>query len=467
MKNRIIGSMIVFILLIVVIIYANNTSQKDLVELNHLDVTSSQSETEVVALQDTEETKDIDLSSAKAVIHIDKTGYQYNEIKTVYFEKGNPDDDFFVVNVDTRETVLSGKIDAKRKGDFSTLTKIGRYYIEVPQVGRSYEFPIEECKYRNLADNQYDKVLAKANDKNCAFPERVRCLAWILQYTDFYPINEPYSIFSPKHRENQLPQCFEECKDIADGLVAEVERAKDQVCLEDMAIYSATLAQLYGQVYDYDSEIANTYLSEAASAYRQVETKSDDLKDQAYLFYCATALYRYTGQSGYHAIIKDYLDANNNRRLFSKTATATEMLADEAHLFGLVEYLNTTYSVDVDQCETAMKSIMRMAEDFENIIQAKDYRDYDTDIDKQLLTDWMCVIAVAEHVIVSREYNNLLKDGIHSLFGQYDYIDATDELDDFLTDGSYFYLLGQIAEGDYKEKESIKSESIIEESEEQ
>ena len=69
-----------------------------------------------------------------SVIKVDLFGYQTNDMKKAYFNRGNVGDVFEVVNVKTKETVLTGKIDSKKTADFSQLTECGTYYIEVPYV---------------------------------------------------------------------------------------------------------------------------------------------------------------------------------------------------------------------------------------------------------------------------------------------------------------------------------------------
>ena len=168
---------------------------------------------------------------------------------------------------------------------------------------------------------------------------------------------------------------------------------------------------------------------------------------------------------------------NSERELFLTNASAKELRADEAYVHGLVSYLRTTNPVDMDLCEKGMKHLMRSAEQFDGMLQGGNYDNVRDDCSSRILTDRLFVIAIVEHVIVSQEYNRILKNAIHNLGGcnsegkvylSDDGIihEGVDEAkSDAFNASAYFYLLGQITESDYKEKESIKSEAL--ESEEQ
>lgn len=420
-----------------------------------------------------------------SVIKIDLLGYQTNDIKKAYFDKGNSGDVFEVVNVKSKETVFTGKIDSKKTGDFSQLTECGTYYIEAPFVGRSGQFCIVEDKYDSLSVELYQKSLAYANNDQSDFEKRVQILLWILRYADVYTDDEPYSVFALEKNADKKPEYLKECEKAAGGLIIQAEQyASDEVVksdddydLDTVAFYSCLMAMLYDKMQAYDTTLANTYLNEAVRYYSFIEQRKDALFDESFLFCAAAGLYRYTGQNKYRIIVKEYLENNPERELFLANDSTKELQADEAYVQGLVSYLRTTNSVDMDLCEKGMKHLMRTAEKFDESIQSENYDGIGDDCSSRILTDRLFVIAIVEHVIVSQEYNRILKNAIHNLGGcnsegkvylSDDGIihEGVDEAQsDALNASAYFYLLGQIAESDYKEKESIKSEAL--ESEEQ
>lgn len=420
-----------------------------------------------------------------SVIKIDLLGYQTNDIKKAYFDKGNAGDVFEIVNMKTKETVFTGKINSKKTGDFSQLTECGTYYIEAPFIGRSGQFCIVEDKYASLSVELYQKSLAYANNNQSDFEKRVQILLWVLRYADVYTDDEPYSVFASENNTDKKPEYLKECEKAAGGLIIQAEKyASDEVVksdddydLDTFAFYSCLMAMLYDKMQAYDATLANTYLNEAVRSYNLVEQRKDELTDESFLFYAAAGLYRYTGQSKYRIIAEEYLKNNPERELFLTNVSTKELRADEAYVHGLVSYLRTTNPVDMDLCEKGMKHLMRTAEKFDESIQSENYDGIGDDCRSHILTDRLFVIAIVEHVIVSQEYNRILKNAIHNLGGcnfegkvylSDDGIihEGVDEAQsDALNASAYFYLLGQITESDYKEKESIKSEAL--ESEEQ
>lgn len=420
-----------------------------------------------------------------SVIKIDLLGYQTNDIKKAYFDKGNVGDIFEVVNVKSKETVFTGKIDSKKTGDFSQLTECGTYYIEAPFIGRSGQFCIIEDKYASLSVELYQKSLAYANNNQSDFEKRVQILLWILRYADVYTDDEPYSVFATEGNTDKKPEYLKDCEKAAGGLMNQAEKyASDEVVksdddydLDTFAFYSCLMAMLYDKMQEYDATLANTYLNEAVRSYNLVEQRKAELIDESFLFYAAAGLYRYTGQSKYRIITEEYLKNNPERELFLTNASTKELRADEAYVHGLVSYLRTTNPVDMDLCEKGMKHLMRTAEQFDESIQSENYDGIGDDCRSRILTDRLSIIAIVEHVIVSQEYNRILKNAIHGFGGcnKEGKIYLTDRgiihegvdeaQSDALNASAYFYLLGQITESDYKEKESIKSEAL--ESEEQ
>ena len=420
-----------------------------------------------------------------SVIKVDLFGYQTNDMKKAYFNRGNVGDVFEVVNVKTKETVLTGKIDSKKTADFSQLTECGTYYIEAPYIGRSEQFCIIENKYASLSVELYQQSLAYANNNQSDFEKRVEILSWILRYADVYTEDEPYSVFSAEENTDKKPDYLKECEKAADGLMNQAEQYVSDKAIESnvdydldvLAGYSCLMAMLFDKMQVYDATLANTYLNEAVRSYHLVEQGKDELTDEALLFYAATGLYRYTGQSGYQITAEEYLKNNPERELFLTNASAKELRADEAYVHGLVSYLRTTNPVDMDLCEKGMKYLMRSAEQFDEMLQGGNNDSVRDDCSSRILTDRLFVIAIVEHVIVSQEYNRILKNAIHNLGGcnsegkvylSDDGIihEGVDEAkSDAFNASAYFYLLGQITESDYKEKESIKSEAL--ESEEQ
>ena len=171
-------------------------------------------------------------------------------------------------------------------------------------------------------------------------------------------------------------------------------------------------------------------------------------------------------------MVEQNLKAASEKDWFVKDDPEEKQQADEAFVFGLVAYLQTTAKVDVDLWENGMKMLMRQAEAYGEMTEDDFYNGFGNDVTSRLITDRLYVIAIVEHVIVSQEYNNILKAAIHNLGGcnkdgqiylsEQGIIrtDWDEPGSDAVNAAAYYYLLGQICESDYKEKESIRSETM-------
>lgn len=467
------------------LIYVYRTFGEDAVEVNSANAdidgvtTESNNLSSGLDSEDLQNMAEDDERNASPSIQIDLSGYQVNDEKTAFFDKGSPQDAFLVVNADTKETVYRGFIDQKRRGDFSQVKKCGTYYIEASHIGRSYSFEITKDKYKKMSVALYEKVLAYANKDTNDFEHRVQILAWILRYAGMYPETKPYSVFYSGQAETETPQYLKDCSRLADDLADKAAglREDGDISTDTLAVYSAAMSMMYDRLLPYDSSHAGMYLNEAVTAYDIIDDNMEDLSDEAFLFYASAELYQSTGQSKYQRIAEDFLENTEERKLFVANSSREQLYADEAYVYGMVAYLNTTNIVHLDLCDKSMKCLMRAAETFDTEIQSNHYDCVSSDERSRLLTDRLYVISVVEHVIVSQEYNNILKNAIHYLGGCNDqklsllteegvyHAELDDKGSDAVNGSAYFYLLGQICESDYKEKESIRSEAM--ESEEQ
>lgn len=470
MKKQLGAGFLLLAFFICFVIYAAHISDEGavLTDSSNVDIEASDLEKDYFA--------EDEMRNAEPVIYIDLYGYQKRDEKTAYFHKGNPKDTFCVVNADTKETVYEGVLDRRLRGDFSELTESGTYYIEAPHIGRSHSFEILNNKYRKLTEALYEKMLAYANSRSADFQNTVEILGWILRCGEMYPETEPYSVFYAGPIVNTMPSYLEDSVKVANNLMDTVAKSSaiNGVDIDTQAIYSATMSILYLRVLPYDTALADAYLNEAVIAYDKVIQEKEALSDEAFLFYGAARLYQSTGQPAYREKAESFLKNTTKRKLFTTGASLNEMKADEAYVYGLVAYLKTTYDVDLELCEAAMKHLMEAATGFNKEIQKGQYGAVGTDLRSRMLTNRLYVISVVEHVIVSQEYNNILKNAIHYLGGCNEQMKTfysengicNEELDDkaeaALNGSAYFYLLGQICESDYKEKESIRSEAMEE-----
>lgn len=387
----------------------------------------------------------------KPPVLIARSGYALGDDKLVYYQGGEEARIFYVVDEKTRETVYSGKGN-KHRGDFSLFDKEGSYYIEVPDIGRSYSFQIKEDALVDFRKELMDALWKEAETSDGIFLYKTQTLSWLLRYQEFYG-EEPDSILS-----GPMPKVTKQAQKLGEILIEKKEETMDVL---ECSYYGAAMAQLYEVVKPYDTGAANRYLREAEDAYSQLEkNRLQENFDETWLFYDAALLYRATGYSKYANAAKTYLKEQSDRSLLKENADEEQILSDEAYIYGVVAYLTTVRNVDVDLCGVYMEKLMDEARSIAEEYETHPYRCVSSDLRNRLLSDKLYLIAVMEHTIVSREYVQILKNGIR-------YIDGCNESGGrFLTDrgifdpkkdekysdaalgGAYLFIMGEIMESE-------------------
>lgn len=390
----------------------------------------------------------------KPPVLIALSGYAAGDDKFVYYYGKEEGTVFYVVDENTRETVYSGKGD-KHKGDFSAFNKEGSYYIEVPDIGRSHSFQINENGMAAFRDELMSALWKETEASEGVFLYQAQTLSWLLRYQQVY--EEQNASILP----GDIPEMIKQAQKLAELLIEKKEETMDA---PEWSCYGAAMAQLYEALKPYDAREANRYLREAEAAYSQLErNRFEEDFEQTWLFYDAALLYRATGYGKYANVAKAYLKEQSDRSFLKDNADEEQILSDEAYIYGVVAYLTTARNVDIELCGVYMEKLMDEARRI-----AEEYRDYpyqcvSSDLRNRLLSDRLYLIAVMEHTIVSREYVQILKNGIH-------YINGCNETgEQFLTDrgvldperdekysdaalgGAYLFILGEIMESGAEE----------------
>lgn len=108
----------------------------------------------------------VDKNSGKAYepsIITNQVGYLTDARKTVVFKNADNFDNFTVVNAETKKSVYTGTLsptmhysladENNRTGDFSAVTKPGKYYITCGDLDDSYAFEISDNVYNNVLND--------------------------------------------------------------------------------------------------------------------------------------------------------------------------------------------------------------------------------------------------------------------------------------------------------------------------
>lgn len=427
--------------------------------------------------QDTSIRQEVSAEEGKGPrVLVDAEGYGTDEKKTVYFWGSGKSKTFQVVNADTRETVYTGTIRASvsengaggylQKGDFSSLTEPGTYYIEASHIGRSYDFQIGESPFEDLSGVLLAAMEEEAARDEGVFLYRCQTLSWMLRYQEYYGQTEsglnqaaaPKLLTDAQQLGEQLAKEWGE-KSAADRTSSSGAGLTD----EETAYYCGAMAQLYEALKEYDARGANIFLKEAAGAYETLYQRRGAEFDETLLFYDAALLYKATGQNQYHNLIKAYLKNGSPREFFAGDAPEEELLSDEAYVYGAVAYMSTLHKVDTALCDELMETLRNGAEQVVEECEANDYFCVSTDRRNRVLSDRLYLVAIIEHVVVSKEYVEILQGGIHYINGCNEsgagFVTGRGVLDpandekgsDAALGGAYLFIVGEIMESEAAE----------------
>lgn len=392
---------------------------------------------------------------------IAENGYCPGDEKTAFFLNGEEGGTFLVVNADTKETVYTGRMvgDGQEtsggmrlfKGDFTLTEEEGSYYIEAPFVGRSYTFRIEENHLEGIKERLLSAMEEEAESPTGVFLYRAQSLLWMLRYEDFYGKEETLA-------EGTIPEIIQQARMLGDALI---EKKDEQGEIADKAFYCAAMAQLYEALKPYDERGAAVYLREAENSYRQLEGRRfEDEVEAVWLFFDASVIYHATGNGVYHNVLRNYLNESSTENLLCRGASEEQILKDEAYIYGAVAYLTNTHQVDVNLCDRLIEELLNETRAMANEHGSHPYLCISDDLRNRLLSDRLYTIAVMEHTIVSKEYVQILKDGInyidgcnetgrHFLTGKGILDESRDEkYSDAPIGGAYLFVLGEIMESE-------------------
>ena len=319
-------------------------------------------------------------SSDLPKIAVNLNGYDCNGLKLAYFKSDKVGDAFQVINKDTKEVIYDGKILEEKVGYFTEITEPGTYYIKSPVIGQSYPFTIEESKYYDLLKdslnqfgNNYGKELFSVAKLDLYYPYLLAC--------EFYPSLLGVTKVSEANQTThqlELPDILSEWK----SSIKEWLKTTDirQLSYEEgmqVASITAKLAYIYQQK---DVELANMCLQLSQRSFQLVTNRTNEIRVYEYLADCE--LYRLTGYSKYHNVIKEL-------------ALSDELISinSDLKLYGDIVYLTTRRSVSITICNTMIDTIR--AETKEMITNQSENR-------KNL--DDVLHIIVLNHMITNSQY---------------------------------------------------------------
>lgn len=355
-------------------------------------------------------------------------------------------------------------------GNFTDFTTPGKYYIQAAMIGQSYPFEIAENPYEDLfqvALKQYyynrcgltlsSELAGEAAHNACHAREaQMKEDASVkLDVTGGWHMDESgtrdvakgcqtvnslllaYELYSGAFGdEGGIPESGNEIPDILDEVKYEIDwllkmqdstsgavyasvssvdnKATDYILYIDGITmdatiqFAATMAKFSYLYQNYDREFATQCLKASDRAYRYAQKYLGDVSREEY-FYASTELYRATGASGYHTVIKNYL-----------TQYPVTDMDNDFIFWGCVTYLSTKQRVDVTLCSDVIKVLMQEGEQISYASKSSKLlvnANKEQSNSAELLKD-ISRLAVVDHIITNHEYATVMENHLHYLLGR-------------------------------------------------
>jgi hypothetical protein len=348
------------------------------------------------------EAKGITLPKSQTAIYVNQFGYSSKDEKQAIFSEDYTGSTFRVVNAYNNQTVYSGKITATdaKTGDFTKVTKAGRYYIEADEIGRSYYFTISNNSNKELFVEMLDNF-----------------------YSD---IEQEESIIDVCFGMNTVifaMQCNGEAFEIGSGIVNELLSMADILIAkqgkngsisddyEQTAAFCGIMAMCCAEFGKYDEKMESTYKEAALNAWEWLKTQkctTNEAKSQR--FYAAAQLFGLLDSKDYKTIAEQYLKNN-------KTDERTNNYYFERYSFyGTVAYMNSKGDIDKELCTDVMMYMLMQADEIADSASSdKTYKVGVTDID--LVFDNALQICFFNYLVPSREYTDMLDNTLDYIGG--------------------------------------------------
>lgn len=365
-------------------------------------------------------------------IYIDTLGYDIKDQKIGYFVGEDLQTEFEVHKKETDEVVLRGNLvlmqssnaqmEPVYKGDFSSLQETGEYYLQTAVIGQSYPFIIENNHWKSMeeklqsqlfgeAAQEYWKVTIKARNKIALHWKG--CMATIVPCCLAYRLNlDAYN--------KEVGKCLDGC--IQWLSQTQEELAIDTISQDDLyiAVVGMTLVQeLLKNDYPKDIQICDKL---AVSYFEQAEKRDTQNQNTIKMgrLMAAAALYNQTGNANYHKICKDEWKQYKQQSEMNQSGNLQWDTVEFSYQKFLASYiyLACERGVDVKICEEMMSEFMKECTQY--LDNSVNYAFGETDFyeeaerERAILLDAQ-KLAVADYIIVSREYRNVCKQQIHNV----------------------------------------------------
>ncbi len=396
----------------------------------------------------------------RPAIIVSQDGYEADREKRAIIRGQRMPEKYKVVNISTGKVVYEGKIESpvyneeEREyigyGDFTSLQTAGDYYIECDYLGKSFSFSVKEDYYVKAMEEAVGKLHLLAQSENPATNNRpsdeeliqkCRTISALLLSCELFSDNQVDGAIGEK---NSVPDILDYAASQA-AVLAKWQSSEDGSIGAATGWYCATLSKLSYTYQKYKSVDATRFLQAADKAWQYMDKNKDKFSDGE-RFFSAAELYRATGKSRYHTVVKEL-----GKKLEPD-------IYNEALTYGAVTYASTRRAVNESLCNSYLIDMMEQAE---NISAASIKDDFmvgsrlqvgNTDIFFANTTN----MVVVDYVITNEEYGSLIEDHQHYLMGRnelglsyFDFEGCEKKADNFLGEeavylAKYIMILSEI-----------------------
>lgn len=333
-------------------------------------------------------------------ILVDLQGYCRGEKQYAFLKGKTIPEEFSLVRAESGEVVYTGAVEDtvyhedlglySGCADFSEFTEAGSYYLQCDTIGQSYSFQIEEELYDRLFEETYDVLMAKCSERTLESAEAVALLETFEWYGKLFPDEDG----------DKIPDMLAALK----GWISYQESNGIQPA--DEALYAALLAKFSYTYQKYDLKYATECLQRASTVFGQVQ---NTLSKDADTFFALTELYRATGLATYRNQIADYVSFFENN---------TSYVEEQEYLYGVMTYLVTRQSVNMDLCSDFMGTLMDKAEEisgrYEEMLRPVNAKNNGS---ADLLKNAM-IVSCANYCMNNYQYTNICEEFLHYLMGR-------------------------------------------------
>lgn len=363
------------------------------------------------------------VSRMRPSVLTDQIGYETASTKTAFFLGGQSGDVYEVINADTGETVYSGKMEyAGRdenlqctvcRGTFTEMVESGHYYIRAGELGESYSFAIGDVLYGELfrqLSASYEQLWGSGPYSAEYLLADARTISNLLIAYEYYT-----GIFGDdtgsRYSGDTIPDLIElVAARVQQILMLDIEK----LSIGELGAYVGILAKFSLDYRAVDAGVSAQCLRAAQDGYAAMTNQLKNTGgaktklEESLIFYAAAELFRATGYTQYHTVVKEYLGQ-----------TAQDMPdshENSMEFYGKIAYLSAKYPVDTVLCSEVISAVMGEVEELAAGYNGEVYLT-SAEHPGELCGD-MVKFAVVNYVITNHEYVTVQENQLHYLLGR-------------------------------------------------